>query len=384
VTERVALPPAEPPALEDTGLPPRPRRGIVSGMLRRTRALHAPGTILVRPGDYVLPNTPVARIQPPGRLHLVAVAEALGVSPRRLSHYLRVDVGQAVEQGELLAERRGPLGLGQRQCYAPAAGVVTWVSATSGYLALSEPEPLREIRAHLGGQVIAASPETGVTIEGPALAVLGIAGRGGTVQGRLLLAVGRDTLPDQVSGAIVALTRPVTHYDVVHVAEMGAAGLLAPAVLPDAAGPLLDSIAQFVVRAGMEAGHSVPPPAPLPPGFCLVLTEGIGEIEMPAWMCTLLQRHADRVVSLTAEPPLPELLIPLDVIHDAPAPAELRLGAVVRLTSPSHLGLQATVVQTSALPRRLPAGLRTPAVLVQLPDESRQWHGLANLELAQE
>lgn len=382
MAEPFTLPPAEPPELEDPGWPVSVRPGVVSGMLRRLRRVGSTATILVQPGDYVLPDTVVARVQPPGRLHLVNAAEALGVPARRLVRYARVQAGQDVEQGELLAESRGPLGLRRRQCHAPLAGTVAWISTESGCIAIVEPEPAAEIRAHLGGKVVATQPGHGVTIEGPGLAVLGVAGCGSTAHGTLLLAADLSDIPERAGGAVVALARPVTHYDVVHVAETGARGLLAPALVPGGAGPLLAAVERFIARCGLHAGHSVAAPAPLPRDFCLVLTEGFGEIDMPPWMRELLQKYSGQAASLTAEPPQPELLLPLEVIPDGPGPVGLRPGALVRLTAPSSLGLQATVVQPSPLPRRLPAGLREPAALVQLPDESRQWHGLANLELA--
>jgi hypothetical protein len=384
VAEPFTVPPAEPPPLEDPGCPVSVRPSVLCGMLRRLRPVEGTTTILVQPGEYVLPDTVVARVQPPGRLHLMNVAAALGVPPRRLPRYTRVQAGQDVEQGELLAEYRGPLGLGRRQCHATVAGTVAWISTESGCIAIVEPVPPAEIRAHLGGKVVATPPGEGVIIEGPALAVLGVAGCGGTAQGRLLLAAELAEVPQRASGMLVALARPVTYYDTVHVAETGARGLLAPALVPDAAGPLLAALRRCIGRAGLTAGRSVAAAAPLPQDFCLVLTEGFGHLDMPPGVLELLRKFDGQVASLTAEPPQPELLLPLEVIPDLPGPRGIRPGALVRLTAPAYLGAQATVVQSSGLLRRLPAGLREPAALVQLPDESQQWHGLANLELLRE
>ncbi len=384
MAEPFTVPPAEPPALEDPGWPVSVRPAVVAGMLRRTRPVGRAATILVQPGEYVLPDTVVAQVEQPGRLHLVHAAAVLGVPPRTLARYVRVQAGQDVEQGELLAEYRGPLGLGRRQCHAQVAGTVAWISTESGCIAIVEPEPPDEIRAHLGGKVVATQPGAGVTIEGPGLAVLGIAGCGGTAHGKLLLAEDLDAVPERASGTLVALARPATHYDIVHVAETGACGLLAPALVLDAAGPLLHALERFTMQYGLAAGRGVAPPAPLPQDFCLVLTEGFGEIEMPPWLRRLLQKYNGQAASLTAEPPQPELLLPLKIIPDVPGPGSLRPGALVRLSSPAYLGLQATVVQLARIPQRLPAGLRERAALVQLPDESRQWHSLANLELVQE
>ncbi|MER3405178.1 MAG: hypothetical protein C4289_08450, partial [Chloroflexota bacterium] len=135
----------------------------------------------------------------------------------------------------------------------------------------------------------------GVIIEGPALAVLGIAGCGGTAQGRLLLATDLAEVPQRASGTLVALARPVTYYDVIHVAETGARGLLAPALVPDAAGPLLPALRRYIDRGGLNVGHSVAPGAPLPLDFCLVLTEGFGELDMPPGVLELLRKYGGQI-----------------------------------------------------------------------------------------
>ena len=111
------------------------------GRISRRRYLPYLGDVLVRPGDAVEPNTPVARLgYLPGRLVRVRAAAELNVPPAILPSLVTVRSGDRVQAGHLLAgtaEFFRP-----RAIRAPIDGIVGLVSRHLGYIYLREPIPL--------------------------------------------------------------------------------------------------------------------------------------------------------------------------------------------------------------------------------------------------
>ncbi|MGC8832980.1 MAG: hypothetical protein ACP5R4_02915, partial [Armatimonadota bacterium] len=84
--------------------------------IRKTRRLPLKGTVLVREGEHVEPDTVVARTELPGVMQTVKVAAQMGVEPGDVEKLLKVKVGDRVEKDQILAESRSFFGLIRTTC----------------------------------------------------------------------------------------------------------------------------------------------------------------------------------------------------------------------------------------------------------------------------
>ena len=138
----------------------------------------APVGAVVRAGDIIAAGTTYG---PPVR---VRAARRLGVAPADLVRLLRVPVGAEVERGALLA-RTGRRFV--RAVSAPIDGRVVHVRA-DGDLELAPIIDRWTVRATLDGTVT-ESDDAGITVEGAAWGLQGVAGYGPDAVGELTLAV---------------------------------------------------------------------------------------------------------------------------------------------------------------------------------------------------
>lgn len=141
--------------------------------VRRERLLPTPGAILVSVGDYVDPADVVAETEIPGSIRVLDAAKTLQVEPEKVSEYLRVNIGEKVSEGQVLAER-GRL-LWRRSLVSPTSGTLSLLNER-GYL-LIRGSPKREQRqAMMRGQITHVMAGRGVIIEGSGALLQGIWG----------------------------------------------------------------------------------------------------------------------------------------------------------------------------------------------------------------
>src|SRR5207302_6154018 len=84
--------------------------------IRKTRRLPLKGTVIVREGDVVEPQTVVARAEIPGILRTVRAAEILGVDPDEVPKTLEIRQGDSVSAGQTLAKSSSFFGLFKSEC----------------------------------------------------------------------------------------------------------------------------------------------------------------------------------------------------------------------------------------------------------------------------
>lgn len=107
-------------------------------LLRKVRRLPLPGEVLVKPGDVVYPDTPVAKIAlRPGIPWVVPAARLLGIEPSGLSKSMLKKVGDRIKTQEVFA--RAEQGLyGRKELESPTDGVIEDVSDRSGRVTIRE------------------------------------------------------------------------------------------------------------------------------------------------------------------------------------------------------------------------------------------------------
>src|SRR5688500_15741511 len=90
-----------------------------STVVRKTRRLPLAGTVLAKVGDRVNAQTVVARTELPGKVHMMNLANTLGVLPDEMTPKLKVAVGGAVTKGQLMAEAKSFFGLLRSRAISP-------------------------------------------------------------------------------------------------------------------------------------------------------------------------------------------------------------------------------------------------------------------------
>jgi len=295
---------------------------------------------------------------------------------------MRREVGNKVAQGEVLA-RSSPIG--GRLCLAPVGGEIAAVDNQTGYVTIV-PDPVSyEAQATVRGLVMNIFPYEGVSIETPAAQVYGIFGFGPERSGVLRLLV---TDPSEPITAEMVDARSA--YAILIGGNGITAAALRRAVAEQVRGVIVGSIDEQEVRAflgnpSLDIWQSGIGDWQLPAAdlgatqtLTLVVTDGFGTRPMSTPLFELLAEHDRQEALIEGKTRLrspqirPRVVIPLstrssNVQIDAPQPA-LRVGALVRLLDPEHLGRVGRVRMISVAPRRLSSRVRTPAVEVVLEE----------------
>jgi hypothetical protein len=340
--------------------------------LKRERILSVRGEVLVPVGEWVEAVDLVAHADLPRQRQVVDIAGSLDVPAGDLEPLLRKQLGDYVEANEVLAMRRGPLGLTRKTCRAPVEGTIT---ALQGGMALleTEPQPL-ELRAHLRGQVVSVMPDRGVVISTVGAWIQGVWGNDKEANGVLKVLVDDPAQPlraqflDADCRGVVAVAGSGSEERALRVAEeYEVRGLVLGSL--DAA--LCDLVKEL--------------------SFPVMVTEGMGRVPMSSPMFELLTRRQGREASLSTATQTrwgavrPELIIPLLAEDGQPArstPAEpLSLGALVRVVRQPYFGMTGHVVEMPSLARRVESGVRLHLARVEIEQVGRVSVPVLNLEL---
>jgi hypothetical protein len=360
-----------------TGTPPL----ITSALARIERRLPLAGEVLVRAGQRVEPEDVVARAYLPGNPQVSNVARALMVPPVRVARAMRLEVGNKVSQGEVLAKSAR---LGGRSYLAPISGIITAVDTETGYVTIT-PDPVTyELQATVRGLIMDVIPSRGVRIETPAAQVYGVFGFGAERSGVLQLLV---TDPSEAINA--DMITPKSAYAILIGGSGVSANALRRAVKEQVRGVIVGSIDEAELREflgwasydGWRVGlgsWQAPVPTERPYDLTLVVTEGFGNYPMSSPLFELLAAHdrqealIEGLTQLRYPHTRPRVVIPLSsrtsgVQLELPR-LELRPGSTVRLVDGEYLGVIGRVRSLSTGPRRLVSRVRAAAVDVVLDD----------------
>ena len=324
-------------------------------IVRKTRKLPIKGSVLVKVGDHVKPDSVVAKADLPGDLDQVKVAHLLGVNPAEVAHKMLVKLEDKVEEGQVLARTTYFFGLFKSEAKAPCSGTVEYISDVSGNVGIRRaPRPV-ELTAYVQGAVVEVIPEEGVVIETLAALVQGIFGIGGEREGAIHImrepdrAIDvRDITPD-LAGKIIVGRRLVTGTGLRKAAAAGVTGVVV--------GGIIDK--ELVDLLGYEIGVAITGDEQV--GVTLVLTEGFGEIQMAQKTFDLLKSLEGHDGSINGATQIragvirPEVIVPHQDGASAAASVatgggELKVGSRIRVIREPNFGHLGTV---TALPAEL-------------------------------
>lgn len=342
--------------------------------VRKTRRLPLPGDVLCAVGDRVAPEDVVARTSLPGKVHLVNLANALGVLPDELAEKLVVQPGAAVARGASLAESTSFFGLWKSRAPSPIDGTLESVSAVTGQAVLREPPVPVEVKAYVAGTVVEVLAGEGVVIETEAALVQGIFGLAGEVHAPIAMVARGPEQPLEASdlrpehrGKIVVGGARVSLAAMRRAIELGVAAVVS-------GGFAYQDVRELL---GHDVGVAITGTEDL--RTTLVVTEGFGDIAMARATFALLASFDGRAASVCGATQIragvirPEVVIagaPGEAAADTEAqPAGLVVGAPVRCIRAPHFGKLGTIAALPAPLHTMPSETRVRVLEVDLGGE---------------
>jgi hypothetical protein len=334
----------------------------------RKRQLPTGGRVLAKTGQKVIAGDILAETSV-GHKHLILdIAKELQVSSRRAASLIKFKKGQAIRQGQVIAETDG---LFAREVTAPASGRV--VAVGGGKVILETGGSTVQLLAGMPGVVTEIIPERGAFIRGTGSLIQGVWGNNQLAVGVMMSVMDQ---PDEVFDP--------NRLDVSIRGSIILGGYVDnPTVFKYA----IDLPVRGLVLASMS-------PALLPLAtqavFPIILIEGFGYKPMNSSAYKLLSTNIRREITINAvsynrlSGERPEVFIPLPVTQDPPEPREIetflpkQTVRVISLTGPDQIGV---LTKLSSTPTILPNGLKTKTAEVQLESGENIVVPLSNLEV---
>jgi len=361
-------------------------------VVRKVRRLPLKGQVLVQVGDQVDPDTVVARTELPGPVTTVRVAERLGVEPRELTKYLLKQVGERVQAGEVIAERKSFFGLFTSRVTSPITGTIDFISEATGNIGIRHlPTPV-EVTAYLRGLVVDVLPEEGAVVATRGVFVQGIFGLSGERHGQIALlanspdeVVSDTKVSDEHKGKVL-VAGALAHWRLMEAAkQVGAVALVTGGVLDTDIKKLL----------GYDIGVAITGHEPLP--FTLIVTEGFGEIAMAKRTFELLASQEGKEASVNGATQIragvirPEVVVPKDealTLEELEEPkesgfaaGELNIGTPIRLIRAPYFGALGRVVALPPEPQEIETETKTRVLEAELITGERVIVPRANVEI---
>jgi hypothetical protein len=333
---------------------------------RTPRYLSHPGTVLMRTGDSVEPAQIVAQATIPPDFRIVEVAQELDVPLRNASSYFKIERGQTITEGDVLASKGG---FSSRVCQSPISGKVAGVG--HGRLLLQADPQIVRLNALVPGYIVEVEPGEGIVIETVGGLIQALWGNGYEAHGvlRMLVRDARHPIrPTHINassqGAILIGGTTVDKETVEQAKEMRVRGMIVGSVPAQLIPQLRDA------------------------GFPVIATEGIGTTPMAQAIFDLLRSLDGREASISGDigdrwhPTRPYIVIPMptQVGQVIQTDTPLAIGERVRILRGAQRGKSGKIQQRLTGRIHLATGAHLPGVSVDIGEEEPVKIPYANLE----
>ena len=334
----------------------------------RERVLPVAGKVNMHVNQRVNPTDVVAEATFAREHVLLDVARAFGISANAADKLIKVNEGDKLAQGALVAEKPGLLPLTVK---TPRAGRV--MVAGSGQVLMEVGDTRIELRAGLPGVVTQVIPEKGVVIRTAGALIQGVWGNGRIDNGLMVSLLEKPDDVLQAGRLDVSLRGSVILAGQVRDLDT----LKAAAELP-VRGLILSSLPSALLQSAYQMK------------FPILVTEGFGSLPMNAAAFKLLTTNNKREATVNAEHfdryvgNRPEVIIPLPISSEPEEPTDLRpfeIGLPVRVKRPPYAGMVGTILNLPSGLSLLPSGLRAPSADVRLENGETGLVPLVNLEV---
>ncbi len=331
------------------------------------------GDVLLGTGSRVGPSDIVAAAMLPSAINLLNVAKVLSVNDEDLHRCLRVNIGDPVAEGDVLAVKEGVSRLFRRTYRSPIEGMVAGIS--NGRLLILSSRTALELEAHYKGTVVNVMSRLGVIIEVRGALIQGMWGSGREGFGVLRLMVDDpaqlldpEAMDMSCRGTVLVGGASIGEEALHRAQEMQVEG---------------------IIVGGLDAGlleltSSMP--------FPVIVTEGMGKFAISAPIFDLLQAHEGEEASIRGTMEArggavrPEIIIYLpqaagEIVIESRPEFLLVEGSEVRIIRGPHSGETGKVVGFPSYARKLETGDSFKGVEVRLESGEEVFAPQANLEL---
>jgi len=361
------------------------KRGIT---VSKTRLLPIAGEVLVKKGNTVDFDTIVARASVPGKPNIIKAYQLLGIAPENLPAFMVKEVGDKVEEGEIIAKYTPFWGLIKRYVNSPSDGVIEGISEVTGQVIVREPPTPVEINAYIPGKVAEILPERGVVIESRGVFFQGIFGLGGERHGKLLFVtesqddiLTEDSLKPDYKGKIIVGGSLATLDALRRAGKLGVKGIIVGGIMGV-------DISDFL---GYEIGVAITGHEDI--DITLVVTEGFGKMSMSIRVFNLLKEYEGYEVAINGRTQIragvirPEIIIPHEKFTSEADEEELaggmKPGTPVRIIREPYFGKIGTVISLPVHLQKIETESPVRVVEVKL-EEGNVLVPRANVEIIEE
>jgi len=321
--------------------------------IRRIRRLPVPGNVLVKLGEAVQPEDVIAEAHIPTKVQSLDIARGLGVLPSEAASFMVRDLGEVVQQGDVIAQYDGSL---PRLVRAPVGGkLLDW---QNGQVILASGAKFEQVKAVMIGEASEIILNFGAVIRTQGCLIQGVWGNGRAGSGVL-------TLLDP------KLEEPLDAFemDALEQGQVLAAGYCSQKdvfpllVKKSLAGLILGSLAPELI--GIAKGQPFP----------IIVLQGFGRIPSDLLSVSLLTDCAGEQACINAcdrdvfKSTRPEVMIPLkdgEPDIELGSRSQLALGQWVQVIGGKAFGQTGEVVALSTDETLFESGINLPSVQVRL------------------
>ena len=352
------------------------------------RVLPVSGNVLVSKGDVVEAQQIVAETFMPGDIFPLNLANQLSMPPGDVPECVTVQIGDQVNEGDVLAETRGIFGMFKSIYLSPSSGVVETISDVTGQIILrGEPHPVN-VLAFMPGKVIEVIKEQGVVIESEVSFIQGIFGIGGESFGEIVLAcdspddvLTAKLINEEMKDSVIIGGARMTSEAIQKAIDIGAAGLVS--------GGIDDQDLKEIL--GYDLGVAITGSETL--GLTVIITEGFGDVAMAKRTFGLLKSREGKDASINGATQIragvirPSIIISVDetvAVAGLDADHEsgiLEVGSPVRIIRAPYFGEIGEVHSLPSNQQMLESGTTTRVLEVMTENGNILCIPRANIEL---
>ncbi|MCK4234526.1 hypothetical protein KAX75_08860 [candidate division WOR-3 bacterium] len=357
-------------------------------IVQKERRLPLKGEVVVKVGDEVAADKIIATTSLPGEVEPLNLAGKLGVPPSDILEYLSKKEGDSLEEGEIIAQTKGLLGLFKTVIKSPITGTLENISEITGQLILRAPPKKVEIDAYIDGKVVEVFKQEGVIIETVAAFVQGIFGIGGEAKGIITKIasspddiVSIDMIKPEHKGKILIGGSFVDSNTLKQAAKYGVSGVVVGGIDDQ-------DLRNFL---GYDIGVAITGSEDI--GVTLVITEGFGKMSMAKRTFQLLIAQEGKKASINGATQIragvlrPEIVIPLPGEKAEEIEQEskgLEIGYPIRVIREPHFGAMGKVCELPPELRQIETEANVRTLGVELDDGSKIILPRANVEMIEE
>ncbi|MBW6516113.1 MAG: hypothetical protein K0B81_05790 [Candidatus Cloacimonetes bacterium] len=325
-------------------------------ILRKERILPLKGEVLVKKGDKVKANDLVAQTFLPGKVIPLKLANKLGVLPSFLPQYMKVQPGEILKKGQILAETKGFLGLFKSSVRSPIEGELESISQHTGQALLREPKIPIQVKAFIDGIIVDVIENEGVVIENKSAYVQGIFGLGHEINGEIKMlipspdaVIDDKDITEECRDKIIVTGAVLTIALIEKAKTVGVKGIITAGIEDQDIKKLLG----YDIGVAITGHENI--------GLTIVVTEGFGKISMARKTFELLKKFEGYMASIHGMTQIragvirPEIIIPLefeerDLKEVKVKVSTLEIGGMIRIIRQPNFG---KIGRITALPEKL-------------------------------